>query len=163
MRNFNILNKFAKALDNRDRFSNKSRRWRKWNNVVIKLKNSLTIKFYEQTVMNINTSPEINVPHNLIKIKSIEEAGGACPYQISATTENGEYFYLRYRMGNLKYGVWKSIDDFYNSCPRNYLFSSHIGDDFDEVADDELFKKHLSERVIFSENFKFESKTYDIQ
>jgi len=48
-----------------------------------------------------------------IKLKDIHTNGGACPYQIEATTEEGHYFYLRYRGGRLRAGVAESRNDFW--------------------------------------------------
>lgn len=51
----------------------------------------------------------------MIVIKSIEYAGGACPYQIEATTEDGKYFYLRYRGGRLRACVLETRESFFQS------------------------------------------------
>ena len=47
-----------------------------------------------------------------VKIVSIEMEGGACPYQVEATTEDNQYFYLRYRHGRLRAGVSPREQDF---------------------------------------------------
>ena len=41
----------------------------------------------------------------MIVLKTIHIAGGACPYQLEATTDDGKWFYLRYRNGMLRYAI----------------------------------------------------------
>jgi hypothetical protein len=43
----------------------------------------------------------------MIKISKIIYSGGACPYQLEANTEDGNWLYIRYRNGMLRYVVAK--------------------------------------------------------
>lgn len=87
-----------------------------------------------------------------VRIKSVAWKGGACPYQIEATTEEGKYFYLRYRGGYLRFGVWNRGSDFDH---ENYLYSEKVSDEFDGSVDADLFKQKLEGKVIFPEGFEF--------
>lgn len=94
----------------------------------------------------------------MIVIKSIESAGGACPYQIEATTEDGKWFYLRYRGGWLRYVVANDFTCWAMSKKDSwYDYSKKIGEDFDGIADHEKFMTELDGRVQFPEGFKFQS------
>ena len=94
----------------------------------------------------------------MIFIKSIEYAGGACPYQIEATTEDGKWLYIRYRNGMLRYVVAESHTQWTNSKKDSwYDFSKKIGDDFDGGADHETIYPHLKEHIQFPEGFRIES------
>lgn len=86
----------------------------------------------------------------MITIKKIHYAGGACPYQIEAETDDGKYFYLRYRGGTLRFGVWENEDKFDIS---NYKFVKVIGDKYDGWPDNELISKELEGLVTFPDGF----------
>lgn len=90
----------------------------------------------------------------VITIASVEMSGGACPYQIEATTADGKFFYLRYRHGYLRYGVWESSAH-YNH--RDYIFTKKLRDRVDGAAHHQEFGDILKGKVIFPEGFKFES------
>lgn len=94
----------------------------------------------------------------MIIIKSIEHAGGACPYQVEATTEDGKWFYLRYRNGMLRYVVAETSTTWMKSRKDSwYDFSKFIGDEYDGYADHDTIYPHIKDHVKFPEGFKFES------
>jgi hypothetical protein len=67
----------------------------------------------------------------MITIKKILWAGGACPYQIEAITDDDKYFYLRYRNGNLRFGVWDNVE----KCDHtNYIYSKKVGDQYEDCG-----------------------------
>lgn len=84
-------------------------------------------------------------------------AGGGCPYQIMATTDKGEFFYLRYRSGWLKAGISEKEEKFKYDIESYNIIREKIGDDLDGIADDESFFKALDGKVIFPNEFKFSS------
>lgn len=86
----------------------------------------------------------------MVTIKKILTAGGACPYQIEAETDDGQFFYLRYRNGVLRYGVWPSAE----KCDcTNYLFVDQIGERYAGWADHETLSKVLDGKVQFPDGF----------
>lgn len=94
----------------------------------------------------------------MIKIKSVEYAGGACPYQLEATTDDGKWFYLRYRGGWLRYVVAESHTSWRNNKKDKwYDYSKQIGDDLDGWADHDKMSLELEGRVEFPEGFRIES------
>lgn len=92
----------------------------------------------------------------MIIVNTIEESGGACPYELVGTTNNGEWFYLRYRNGMLRYVVKKHPHEF----DLQYDYSKKVGEDLDGWPHDELFKKELSGLVQLPENFIFQTEYY---
>ena len=86
----------------------------------------------------------------MVTITKVLYSGGACPYQIEATTDTGKYFYLRYRGGVLSYGVWES------EFARNfkYDFRKEIGDKYDGWGDHETISRELEGLVKFPYGFK---------
>lgn len=86
----------------------------------------------------------------MVNISSIQYAGGACPYQIEATTDTGKYFYLRYRGGMLSYGVWDS----HSAQDGKYKFRKEIGDIYDGWAEHDVISRELNGLVKFPEGFK---------
>ena len=86
----------------------------------------------------------------MITIKKIQYAGGACPYQIEAETDDGKFFYLRYRGGTLRFGVWESAAEF---DITNYQFVKVIGDEYAGYPDHELISKELEGLVVFPDGF----------
>jgi hypothetical protein len=94
----------------------------------------------------------------MIKVVSIDYAGGACPYQLEGKTEDGKWFYLRYRGGWLRYVVAETHTTWMKSKKDSwYNYSKQIGDEYDGGADHEKFMTELDGRVQFPEGFKFES------
>lgn len=93
----------------------------------------------------------------MITIKSIECEGGACPYQIEATTDGGEYFYLRYRGGRLRAGVAKDYNAFWDNLGRYNIINVQCGEDLDGWMTPELGEKYLKDKVVFPEGFRIES------
>lgn len=86
----------------------------------------------------------------MITIKKILWSGGACPYQIEAITDDDAYFYLRYRHGCLRYGVWESEQ----ACDhQHYQFVKTVGDEYDGWADNDVISKELDGLVTFPEGF----------
>ena len=90
----------------------------------------------------------------MVTIKKILYAGGACPYQIEAITDDDKFFYLRYRWGNLRFGVWENEAAF---DIGRYMFSKSIGDEYAGWGDNELIAKALEGQVVFPEGFIHES------
>jgi hypothetical protein len=94
-----------------------------------------------------------------VKITYIEWSGGACPYQIEGTTEDGDYFYLRYRGGRLRAGAWPTHKDFWNrdwSKESAYnIIDVQCGEPLDGMADEEMFLPLLKDKIIFPDDFKF--------
>jgi hypothetical protein len=89
-----------------------------------------------------------------IKIISIQSAGGACPYQIEATTDNGQFFYLRYRGGRLRAGVALTESSFnYNNAGYN-IIDKVIGEPLDGYPAHETISRELQGLVEFPEGFK---------
>lgn len=89
-------------------------------------------------------------------------AGGGAPYQIEATTEDGQYFYLRYRGGRLRAGVSQKEGDFWRGDNKwNYnVIDEVIGDEYDGIANHELFSSLLKDKVKFPEGFTFNTHRY---
>jgi hypothetical protein len=95
----------------------------------------------------------------MIVLKTIHNAGGACPYQLEATTDDGKWFYLRYRGGMLRYAIAPSSTSWMKRKGDSvYDFSKKIGDDFDGVANHETIYPHLKDLVKFPEDFKISSE-----
>ena len=90
----------------------------------------------------------------MVIIKKVLYVGGACPYQIEAITDDGKFFYLRYRGGTLRYGVWESEDAY--DC-TNYTFTKTIGDEYDGWGDHESISKALEGQVVFPKGFTHQS------
>lgn len=94
----------------------------------------------------------------MTKVTKVLEAGGFCPYQLSAFTECGREIYLRYRGGYLRWGF---LDDKNRLVPDKYEFSQPIGDMYDGSPDDKLFKEALKGSLEFPEGFSFEKDVYE--
>lgn len=95
----------------------------------------------------------------MIVIKSIEYAGGACPYQIEATTEDGKYFYLRYRSGRLRAGISETYDSFRQS-DINYRYNVidiPFGDEMAGYANHDDIYPLLKSAIKFPDGFRIES------
>ena len=95
--------------------------------------------------------------HTPIKIVTVEIAGGACPYQIEATTDKGEYFYMRYCRGRLRAGISPTEKDFKYDKNSYNVFNKQIGDPWDGWVHHEDFSPLMEGIVLFPEGFKFES------
>lgn len=99
----------------------------------------------------------------MVKLTEILMAGGGCPYQLEATTDDGQYFYLRYRNGWLRAGValtelafWSLKRDWSVENPYNVI-DQQVGDSLDGVADHEKFMALLKDKVEFPADFSFNS------
>jgi hypothetical protein len=86
----------------------------------------------------------------MIIIKSIEWSGGACPYQIEATTEDGQHFYLRYRGGRLRASCHSNSAD---QCKNYNVIDVQIGGTFDGAIDHDEAIELLKDKVKFPEGF----------
>lgn len=76
----------------------------------------------------------------VIVVKTIEEAGGACPFQVKATTETGGSLYARYRWGVLTV----EVDDV-------EVFEKDLGEDQDDdLAISKMRASGLQEETISS-------------
>lgn len=93
----------------------------------------------------------------MIKIKSIEYAGGACPYQLEGTTEDGQWIYIRYRDGWLRYVVRQSPSHWVRPNEPWYDYSEKVGEDLDGWADHDKIYPHLKDKIQFPEGFIIES------
>lgn len=94
----------------------------------------------------------------MIYIKKIIYAGGACPYQLEAETEDGKWFYLRYRSGMLRYVLAESEYSWAKEKKDNwYDFSKQIGDPLDGYANHEFLFPHIKDHVKFPDGFKLDS------
>ena len=98
-----------------------------------------------------------------IKIKSVQCSGGACPYQIEGVTEDGQYFYLRYRMGRLRAGVAATEREFWSdknweasNQPYN-IIDIQFGNNIDGYATHKEFSDLLEGKIIFPDGFKIDS------
>jgi hypothetical protein len=95
----------------------------------------------------------------MIEIKSIQLAGGACPYQIEATTSAGEFFYLRYRGGRLRAGVSKNPESFGYKTESYNVIDVKCGEELDGWADHARIMPLLEGKIIFPKGFKLDSST----
>lgn len=87
----------------------------------------------------------------MVTIKKIIRSGGVCPYQIEAITDDNKYFYLRYRSGTLRFGVWDTPE----KCDHtNYMFVKVIGGEYEGCADQELFDREMEGHVTFPNGFR---------
>lgn len=94
----------------------------------------------------------------MIKIVSIDYAGGACPYQLEGKTEDGKWFYLRYRGGMLRYVVAETHTTWMKSRKDSwYDYSKKIGDDYDGYAEHDVIYPHLKDHIHFPEGFRLDS------
>ena len=97
----------------------------------------------------------------MIKISKIIYAGGACPYQLEANTEDGKWLYIRYRNGMLRYVVAQSETQWNKSKKDSwYDFSQKIGDDLDGGAEHDKIYPYLKDHIDFPEEFKIQSYPY---
>jgi len=95
-----------------------------------------------------------------IKLKKIIDAGGACPYQIEAETEQGEYFYLRYRGGRLRAGVTGSSAKFSHSKESYNVIDGQSGHHLNGSISEEEHRPLLEGKIIFPEGFKLQYDYY---
>ena len=95
-----------------------------------------------------------------VRIASIQLAGGACPYQIEATTDDGQYFYLRYRWGRLRAGVAQKEEGFLHG-KDNYNVIDKVVDPtgWEGWAHHEELAPYLDGFVIFPDDFRLDSYT----
>ena len=93
----------------------------------------------------------------MITIKTIDYAGGACPYQLEGTTEDGKWIYIRYRGGWLRYVVRETAAHWARPNEPWYDFSKKIGEDLDGWADHDFIYPHLKDLIQFPEGFRIES------
>ena len=103
----------------------------------------------------------MNLP---VKVTKIETSGGACPYQIEGSTDDGQYFYLRYRGGHLRAGVAPTHEDFWKrdwsvSSPYNIIDIAY-GHHLDGSCNDKEHRPLLEGKVIFPEGFSMDTEHY---
>jgi hypothetical protein len=94
---------------------------------------------------------------NVIVIKTIKMAGGACPYQLEAITEDGKWLYLRYRGGMLRYVLADSETEWFSGKHYTYDFNKKIGNDLDGWADHDTIYPHIKDHIQLPEGFKLKS------
>lgn len=104
----------------------------------------------------------MNLP---VKVTKIDWCGGACPYQIEGNTEDGSYFYLRYRGGRLRAGVAESHNAFWKRewTPENNPYNVidiQYGHPLDGAVSHDEFMPLLEGKVIFPDGFKMETERY---
>lgn len=88
----------------------------------------------------------------MIKIKTILNHGGSCPFQIDALTDDDRLIYGRYRHGRLSVRIGKTGDmSEFAGVRGEEIFGGKIGDDYDGFMDLEEFKEHTKETLDFSE------------
>ena len=73
------------------------------------------------------------------EIESIFQTCFACPSQWEILLKNGKYVYVRYRWGNLGYGIGENIED----AIRNYRYGVNIGNEMDGVLSQEKMLEEL--------------------
>jgi hypothetical protein len=94
----------------------------------------------------------------MISIANIISSGGACPYQLEATTDDGKWLYIRYRNGMLRYVLAESSTQWTKSKKDSwYDFSKKIGEDLDGYADHDKIYPHLKDHIKFPKDFKISS------
>ena len=100
----------------------------------------------------------------MITLRKILWAGGACPYQIEAITDAGEYFYLRYRGGRLRAGVAPTKKEFWDVNWREgnlyNIIDVACGEPLDGWATHEILHPLLKDKILFPEGFKLDSEHY---
>ena len=100
-----------------------------------------------------------------IKVTKIEWCGGACPYQIEGNTENGDYFYLRYRGGQLRAGAWPTHKEFWNrdwSKESAYnIIDIAYGHRLAGSVNHDEFMPLLEGKIIFPKGFKMDTEHYE--
>lgn len=89
----------------------------------------------------------------MIKLKEIIIEGGSCPYQLEAITEEGKYFYLRYRDGFLRAGIADSEKEFWEKVNYNIIMT-RCGEYGDGYMRDSIFE-NLKGIVSLPEGFRF--------
>lgn len=88
----------------------------------------------------------------MIKIKTILNHGGACPFQIDALTDDDRLIYGRYRHGRLSVQIGKAGDySEFAAVDGERIFSEHIGTQYSGSMTLETFKEHTKETLDFSE------------
>lgn len=94
-----------------------------------------------------------------IKLTEVRTNGGACPYQIEATAEEGHFFYLRYRGGRLRAGVAETENDFWRGGDKwNYnVIDIKHGDPLDGWAHHDEIAPLLEGKVILPPGEFYES------
>lgn len=93
----------------------------------------------------------------MITIKTVEEHGGACPYQLEGTTDDGKWIYLRYRDGWLRYVVRETAAHWARPNEPWYDYSKKVGEDLDGWVDHETIYPHLKDLIRFPDGFILES------
>lgn len=91
-----------------------------------------------------------------MQILTIKRTCTACPSQWEGTTEDGQYFYIRYRWGNLFIGKGKTLNDAIDSC----IVHQKIGDSLDGFLSNVSLIEKLQE---YSINFSEEAINYLIE
>jgi hypothetical protein len=80
-----------------------------------------------------------------LKFKSLINTGIACPTQWEGQLEDGRFIYIRYRWGNLGFGIGKDI----NEAIDNYTHGEDIGGLSDGYLSTNEMIKNLSRRLDF--------------
>ena len=100
-----------------------------------------------------------------VKVTHIEWSGGACPYQIEGTTEDGEYFYLRYRGGRLRAGVAPTHKEFWNVDwskvnPYN-IIDEKCGEDLEGWISEKKHRPLIDGKIELPSDFKLQYEDYN--
>jgi hypothetical protein len=62
-----------------------------------------------------------------LTLKTLRQTCNSCPSQWEGELTNGNFIYIRFRWGNLGYGIGATIDQ----AVVNYDYGEQIGDEFD--------------------------------
>lgn len=89
----------------------------------------------------------------MIKIKTILNHGGICPFQIDALTDDGRMIYGRYRWGRLAVYVGQigDLSEYAGVNGELIFWNSKLGSSLDGCMSLEEFKDHTKETLDFSE------------
>ena len=75
-----------------------------------------------------------------LKLKNLKQTCIACPSQWEGELENGKFIYIRYRWGNLGYGIGENHDD----AVKKYNYGEDVGDNgFDGEMNTEDMMRYL--------------------
>ncbi len=76
-----------------------------------------------------------------LKLKNLKKTRDSCPSQWEGKLENGRYIYIRYRWGELGYGIGATI----NIAVRSYNFENknNVGPSFDGSMETDRMLKLL--------------------
>ena len=77
----------------------------------------------------------------MMKIKSLQQTCFACPSQWEGELEDGRFIYIRYRWGNLGFGIGNTLSE----AIENYNYGEDLGKEFDGVMETNDMLRHLGD------------------